>query len=358
MTVIIAAQPTRKTRSHPPEIDFPALTGLPLGQVLERAGLITQQQLQLVLETQSPIPGENIQNTLVQQEWVDREIVDFFATRFPKLVLEQHPYSPSYYFKAAGLLDDDRILSILEEQWHTGSSFEEIAIRHGWIREEIANYLSLYFGGDRRHLQPSISHPSVKSKFKRCLDVIGALVGLVITAILFVPIAIAIKLDSPGPILFGQIRVGLQGKQFRIWKFRSMVKDAEFLKQQVDNQAKGLIFKNRNDPRITRVGHFLRRLSLDEFPQFYNVLLSQMSLVGTRPPTLDEVFRYQQHHWKGLDVKPGLTGQWQANGRASLDNFEDIVAMDIIYQKKWSLLYDLYLIWKTVIAVLRREGAH
>ncbi|MFM7791990.1 MAG: sugar transferase, partial [Microcystis panniformis] len=126
-----------------------------------------------------------------------------------------------------------------------------------------------------------------------------------------VPIAIAIKLDSPGPIFFSQTRCGWLGKEFKILKFRSMCVDAETLKDKIPNQAEGAFFKNKNDPRITRVGKFLRRTSLDELPQFWNVITGEMSLVGTRPPTPDEVERYDVPQWQRLDVKPGMTGEWQ-----------------------------------------------
>ncbi|WP_017716913.1 sugar transferase [Kamptonema formosum] len=200
-------------------------------------------------------------------------------------------------------------------------------------------------------------HPSIKSKIKRLIDVLGALIGVTITALLAVPIAIAIQLDDPGPIFYSQIRCGYQGNCFRIWKFRSMVVDAEKLKHLVPNQANGHIFKNENDPRITRVGKFLRRTSLDEFPQFWNVLVGDMSLVGTRPPTSDEVKFYNNYHWQRLNVKPGITGEWQANGRSSVKDFEDIVRMDMDYQRKWSVVYDLRLIFKTIEVILNKNGA-
>lgn len=200
-------------------------------------------------------------------------------------------------------------------------------------------------------------HPSINSKIKRLIDVLGALIGLMITALLAVPIALAIQLDDPGPIFYSQIRCGYQGHCFRIWKFRSMVVDAEKLKHLVPNQANGHIFKNENDPRITRVGRFLRRTSLDELPQFWNVLVGDMSLVGTRPPTRDEVERYDRHHWQRLNVKPGITGEWQANGRSSVKDFEDIVRMDMDYQRKWSVVYDLRLIFKTIEVILKKNGA-
>ena len=195
------------------------------------------------------------------------------------------------------------------------------------------------------------------SKLKRAIDIVGAIVGLGITAIMFFPIAIALKLDSPGPIFFRQTRVGLRGQQFTIWKFRSMVANAEQLKAQVANQASGHFFKNDRDPRITRVGGFLRKTSLDEFPQFLNVLTGDMSLVGTRPPTVDEVENYETHHWRRLDVKPGLTGEWQVRGRSSVRDFEDVVCLDLEYQEKWSVLYDLHIIYRTIAVVLLRRGA-
>ena len=200
-------------------------------------------------------------------------------------------------------------------------------------------------------------HYSTNSKRKRLLDIIGALIGLVVTVILAIPIAIAIQFDNPGPIFYSQIRCGVKGQPFRLWKFRSMVVEADRLQHLVENQATGNIFKNKNDPRITRVGHFLRRTSLDELPQFWNVLKGDMSLVGTRPPTLEEVRKYEKHHWKRLNIKPGITGEWQANGRSSILDFEEIVRMDIAYQQKWSVIYDLKLIWKTLLVVACKDGA-
>ena len=200
-------------------------------------------------------------------------------------------------------------------------------------------------------------HTSVSSKTKRLIDIIGAMVGLAITAIITIPIAIAMQIDSPGPIFYSQIRCGVNGKLFRIWKFRSMVVGADKQKHLVKNEAEGHIFKNENDPRVTCVGKFLRRTSLDEFPQFWNVLKGDMSLVGTRPPTPCEVSKYQSHHCKRLRVKPGITGEWQAHGRSCVKDFEQIVEMDINYQYKWSVLYDLSLIIKTILAVVARKGA-
>ncbi|MEC4804447.1 MAG: anti-sigma factor antagonist [Jaaginema sp. PMC 1079.18] len=203
---------------------------------------------------------------------------------------------------------------------------------------------------------PPETHPSVRSRIKRGLDIAGSLVGLGITGLLIIPIGIAIKLDSPGPLFFGQTRCGWLGKRFTIWKFRSMCIDAEAKKSQVPNQASGAFFKNKNDPRVTRVGRFLRRTSLDELPQFWNVLKGEMSLVGTRPPTPNEVDSYDVPEWQRLDVKPGMTGEWQVHGRSQVRNFEDVIALDLRYQRQWSLRYDLKLIFKTIWVVFNRNS--
>ena len=200
------------------------------------------------------------------------------------------------------------------------------------------------------------THPSVRSVVKRLIDIVGAIVGLIITGIIFSPIAIAIKSNSKGPILFHQTRCGWMGRKFQIWKFRSMYADAESMKEQVENQASGAFFKNDNDPRVTPIGSFLRRTSLDELPQFWNVLKGDMSLVGTRPPTPEEVEVYQIPEWQRLDVKPGMTGEWQVNGRSQVRDFEDVIKLDLKYQHNWSLEYDLKLIFKTIMIVFSKNN--
>lgn len=200
------------------------------------------------------------------------------------------------------------------------------------------------------------THNSVASWMKRAIDIVGALVGLVITFILFIPIAITIQIDDPGPVFFKQTRCGWMGKRFAIWKFRSMCVDAEARKSQIKNQVKGAFFKNDNDPRITKVGNFLRRTSLDELPQFWNVLKGEMSLVGTRPPTPDEVERYEVPEWQRFDVKPGMTGEWQVNGRSTVRSFEDVIRLDLQYQQNWTLVYDLKLIFKTITILFNKNS--
>lgn len=193
---------------------------------------------------------------------------------------------------------------------------------------------------------------------KRFVDIIGSLVGLLIMAICMIVVAPAIKLDSPGPIFFKQKRVGKGGRYFNIYKFRSMYADAEERKKemQAQNEMQGLMFKITDDARITKVGRFLRKTSIDELPQFFNVLKGDMSLVGTRPPTIDEFKQYDGHHKRRLTMKPGITGMWQAYGRNTVTDFEDVVKMDLQYIDNWSLSLDVKILFKTVVTVFKETG--
>ena len=196
--------------------------------------------------------------------------------------------------------------------------------------------------------------------YKRVIDLLGSSVGLILTALLSIVIIPAIKLDSKGPIFFSQNRVGVNGRIFKLYKFRSMVVDAEEMKQALisQNQIDGdLMFKIKSDPRTTRVGRFLRASSLDELPQFLNVFTGDMSLVGTRPPTLDEVPKYENRHWRRMSVKPGLTGLWQTSGRSDITNFEEVVKLDTQYIDQWSPWLDIKIMLKTIIVVFKKHGA-
>lgn len=201
------------------------------------------------------------------------------------------------------------------------------------------------------------THP-ISLAVKRAFDLAVSIVALVVGAPLFLLIAIAIKLDSPGPVFFGQVRSGLNGRRFTLWKFRSMVVDAEahLAKLRDKNEMSGPVFKMRDDPRVTRVGRFLRKTSLDELPQFWNVLLGQMSVVGPRPPLPSEVDRYERWHRRRLSVKPGLTCIWQVSGRNEID-FEDWMKLDLAYIDQWSLWLDLKIVFRTIPAVLFGRGA-
>jgi exopolysaccharide biosynthesis polyprenyl glycosylphosphotransferase len=195
--------------------------------------------------------------------------------------------------------------------------------------------------------------------YKRVLDLVGGLIGTIIMFILYPIVGAAIKLDSPGPVLFKQKRMGRHGRIFNLYKFRSMYEDAEDRKKEFMemNEMNGALFKLKNDPRITRVGRFLRKTSLDEFPQFLNVLKGEMSLVGTRPPTLDEVEEYQPEHLKRISAKPGITGLWQVSGRNQITDFEEVVKLDCYYLDHWRFFNDLKILVKTIYVVFRRKGA-
>lgn len=203
---------------------------------------------------------------------------------------------------------------------------------------------------------------------KRLMDIIGAVIGLVFTGILFLIFAPAIKFQSPGPVIFSQIRIGKNGRKFKIYKFRSMYTDAEQKKVELAkmNQMKGNMFKMYHDPRIIGsgpdgtkhgLGWFIRKTSIDEFPQFWNVLKGDMSLVGARPPTVDEWEKYKYHHRARLAMKPGITGIWQVSGRSDVIDFEEIVKMDMEYIQNWDIGLDIKILLKTFRVVLSGDGA-
>lgn len=194
-----------------------------------------------------------------------------------------------------------------------------------------------------------------KLAIKRIIDIIGSIVGLVIMFIAMIFVAPAIKIESPGPVFFKQKRVGRNGRYFYIYKFRSMYMDAEERKKELmaKNEMSGLMFKMKDDPRITKVGKFIRKTSIDELPQFINVFKGDMSIVGTRPPTVNEFKQYEGHHKRRLSMKPGITGMWQAYGRKTITDFEDIVSMDLDYIDNWSIMLDVKIILRTFIAVFQ-----
>ena len=194
---------------------------------------------------------------------------------------------------------------------------------------------------------------------KRLIDIAGALVGLSITLVVGIVLAPILLLESPGPLIFKQKRVGENGRIFDFYKFRSMYQDAEVRKKELmeKNEMQGLMFKMENDPRITKVGAFIRKTSLDELPQFWNVLKGDMSLVGTRPPTVDEYQQYSYYQKRRISFRPGITGLWQISGRSNIKNFDEVVKLDLEYIDNWSILLDFKIIFKTMLVVLRGSGA-
>lgn len=202
---------------------------------------------------------------------------------------------------------------------------------------------------------------------KRLMDIAGGLVGIVLTGIAYLFVAPIIKKESPGPVFFKQERVGKNGRIFYIYKFRSMYLDAEERKKELmkHNEMQGFMFKMENDPRIIGsekgpgkgIGNFIRKTSIDELPQFWNILKGDMSLVGTRPPTKNEYEQYDLHHKIRLSMKPGLTGMWQTSGRSEITDFEEVVKLDTEYIENWSLWLDIKLVFKTIKVVLDRKGS-
>ena len=193
---------------------------------------------------------------------------------------------------------------------------------------------------------------------KRILDICGAIVGLIICGIVSIVLVPMIRKDG-GPAIFSQTRIGKNGRHFTFYKFRSMRIDAEAIKEQLmeKNTMQGGMFKMDNDPRITKIGHLIRKTSLDELPQFWNVLIGDMSLVGTRPPTVDEYEKYTPEQKRRLSFKPGITGLWQISGRSEITNFDDVVKLDVAYIDDWTIWKDFEILLKTVKVVLMRDGA-
>lgn len=232
------------------------------------------------------------------------------------------------------------------------------------IVEKIANYPVLTI---------TLNYASpLQLTIKRIADICIGILGCLVTMILFVFIAPIIYINSPGPIFFSQVRVGKNGKHFKMYKFRSMYLDAEERKKELLEQNKihdGKMFKMDFDPRIignkiledgthkTGIGDFIRRTSLDEFPQFFNVLKGDMSFIGTRPPTLDEVEQYDLHHYARLSIKPGITGMWQISGRSDITDFEEVVRLDKEYISKWNPGLDIKIFLKTIQVVLNKKGS-
>ncbi len=207
--------------------------------------------------------------------------------------------------------------------------------------------------------------------YKRIVDIVGGIVGCLLTLVLIIIVGPMIYIKSPGPIFFSQTRIGKNGRKFKIYKFRSMYMDAEERKKELmaQNKMSGLMFKMDYDPRIIGsekigkdgkpkgIGNFIRSTSIDEFPQFWNVLKGDMSLVGTRPPTVDEWEQYEPHHRARMAIKPGITGMWQVSGRSDITDFEEVVKLDTEYIENWNLGLDIKILFMTVLQVLKNDGA-
>lgn len=211
---------------------------------------------------------------------------------------------------------------------------------------------------------PTIAAPifaGIDFWIKRLFDICFSLLLIILLAPVYISIAVLIKLDSPGPIFFRQKRIGLHRKEFLMWKFRTMITDAEKVLTSLEakNEMKdGVFFKMKNDPRVTKIGYHLRRYSLDELPQLFNVLVGEMSLIGPRPLPMRDVEKFQTKHFIRQEVLPGITGLWQVSGRADIDNFDDVIKLDMNYIENWSILLDLRIFLQTFKAILLKSGAY
>lgn len=195
---------------------------------------------------------------------------------------------------------------------------------------------------------------------KRLMDLVIAVIATILFSPLMLITALAIKIDSPGPVFFRQKRVGQNGRIFDIYKFRSMCDDAEAKKETLmeQNEMDGFMFKIKDDPRVTRVGRFIRKTSIDELPQLFNVIRGEMSLVGTRPPTVEEVSQYKVGQWRRISIKPGITGLWQISGRNDITNFDEVVELDLRYIDNWTIWMDIKILFKTVGVLVTKKGAY
>lgn len=281
----------------------------------------------------------------VCREWVDEVFVDVHSEKmYPKKLISE--------FETMGLVIHERLANSSD----TDTNRKMV--------EKICTYTVL---------TSTINSASPLQLFvKRFFDIIGGVVGCIVTGILFIFVAPLIYIKSPGPVIFKQERVGKNGKKFMLYKFRTMYLDAEERKQELmsENRVKdGMMFKIEFDERIIGckklkngkikrgIGGWIRRLSIDEFPQFLNVLKGEMSMVGTRPPTVDEWEKYELHHRARLAIKPGITGMWQVNGRSKITDFEKVVKLDTMYIREWKISLDVKILVKTVFTVFKREGS-
>ena len=282
----------------------------------------------------------------VCREWID-EVFVIPATNVP------YPYALMEQFTEAGVTVHLNLAKVSEAMGGKKQLVEKV--------------------GPYTVLTTSINYASTKQLFmKRAIDIAGGLIGCLLTLLITLFVGPAIYLKSPGPIFFAQERVGKNGKKFKMYKFRSMYMDAEERKADLMKQNRvsdGMMFKLDFDPRVigneilpdgtkkTGIGNFIRVTSLDEFPQFFNVLKGDMSIVGTRPPTLDEWNKYELHHRARLAIKPGITGMWQVSGRSEITDFEEVVKLDTEYISEWNVGMDIKLLWKTVVSVIKRDGS-
>ncbi|MBR0353386.1 MAG: sugar transferase [Oscillospiraceae bacterium] len=316
----------------------------PAGQLRITGVILTEGNTEKEVEGTPVVADISELSDYICREWVD-EVLLFFPKNgmLPENVVEECAEMGVTVHNVINLRNVDRNKQFIEQ------------IGNRTVLTTAFNYIAPY-----------------QATIKRAADIAGGIVGSIITIIIGIVIGPIIFISSPGPILFKQVRVGKNGKTFKILKFRSMYPDAEERKKEYMAQNRigdGLMFKLDFDPRIignrilpdgtkkTGIGEFIRKTSLDEFPQFFNVLKGDMSLVGTRPPTLDEWEKYQYHHRARLAIKPGITGLWQVSGRSEITDFEEVVRLDTEYICNFRLSLDMKILFKTIMVLFQRKGA-
>lgn len=328
----------------------------------------------MMIITTSDYAEEVIGNIMEEKNWdlwitsvavVDKDMTGWLINEIPVVA---HSYRSIFEYAMRSVVDEVFLYIPMDDEFPiavTVQNFEDMGIKTNLnisqfqinenlerSLEKVGPYESVSFSGH------NVSF--VMLMMKRAMDIAGGLVGMLITAIAVIIVGPLVKLESPGPLFFSQKRVGKNGRIFKIYKIRSMYQDAEERKKELmaQNEMDGLMFKMKDDPRITKVGKFIRKTSIDELPQFWNVLKGDMSLVGTRPPTVDEFEQYSAYHKKRLCQKPGLTGVWQVSGRSTITDFEEIVQMDVDYIDHWSIWRDIGILFKTVwLVVCGDDGA-
>ena len=270
-------------------------------------------------------------------------------------IIRNHEIDQIYFFK----YNDDSVDSI---QKYIDICLEMgITVRvvlESYSKEKYSSYVSSI------GIYPMLTYHTItlnvyEQLIKRIVDIIAAVLGVIVASPIMLITALAIKLDSKGPVFFVQKRVGQNGRIFNMYKFRSMCVEAEAQKAVLmaeNGMEDTIMFKMKDDPRITRVGKFIRKTSIDELPQLFNVILGNMSLVGTRPPTIDEVEKYKRGQWRRISIKPGITGLWQVSGRSDITDFDDVVKLDLAYIDNWSLFYDIKIILRTILVIFSRDS--
>ena len=325
---------------------------------------------------------KRVMNNLVTKEYVGYFVSAIFLSDYDGSIQEVNgvkvlgdeddmiKYASHNWVDSALVAIHDRKKSI-----HLRDLFDAMGITTHTIISSVDTHHNEYIQKLGNYIVSSNTYRSIpigQKIIKRAIDIVGGIVGCVATGILILIIGPMIYIKSPGPIIFSQKRIGKNGKLFTMYKFRSMYMDAEERKKELMKQNKisdGMMFKMEDDPRIIGsekkdkngnpkgIGNFIRKTSLDEFPQFFNVLKGDMSLVGTRPPTIDEWNKYSPHHRKRMAIRPGITGLWQVSGRSNITDFEEVVKLDSEYIDNWTITEDLHIIVKTFTSVLAHEGA-